>query len=429
MPKESSVEGLQTIAFIEGLGSIRPWHVQSYPGTASSANPDTVQLDCRNTHHIARKPLKIKSEEGAGGARCASTFTVVELKGGVCPHDIFDSYTASSLVNSTFKSLIAAVADRTGMLALLNRGAASNVVFALHRVLPSAEIGTVYNPYVALRTESFEAFLELISQRYQVVSLEVFLSEWRAGKARSLATITFDDGWIDNYQCAFPLLRKYRLPGTIFLPTALIGTNQRLPEERIVDLWKAAAAQNLENELAASICKQAGIEAQTLDAIRSCFKSLPLELKLESIAHEERRLGVSAGSRSFINWDEVREMQREGITFGSHTHRHAVLTEESDETILRELESSRQDLLRETGTSAVYLAYPNGRYDERVSRLCEQAGFDAAFTTQNSFLSDDVGSFTIPRVALDDTVISGPSNQFSSARANLYLTMAARASR
>jgi peptidoglycan/xylan/chitin deacetylase (PgdA/CDA1 family) len=349
--------------------------------------------------------------------------------GRLCPRGIFDSYNARKLVNSTFKSLIAAVADRTGMLALLNRGAASNVVFALHRVLPSSEIGRVYNPYVALSAESFEAFLELIKERFQVVSLELFLSEWRAGKARSLATITFDDGWIDNYQYAFPVLRKYRLPGTIFLPTALIGTNQRLPEERIVDLWKAAAAQNLENGLAASICKRAGIDAQTLDEIRVAFKKLPLELKLEIITNEENRLGISPGSRSFINWNEVREMQREGITFGSHTRRHAVLTEESDETVLRELESSRQDLLRETGVPAFYLAYPNGRYDDRVTRLCERAGFDAAFTTQNAFVSDHAVSFTIPRVALDDTVISGPSNQFSSARANLYLTMAARASR
>jgi peptidoglycan/xylan/chitin deacetylase (PgdA/CDA1 family) len=320
------------------------------------------------------------------------------------------------------------VADRTGMLALMRRGAARNAVFALHRVLPEAEIEQVYNPYVALRADCFEAFLEFISHRFRVLPLEAFLMEWRNGGADSLATITFDDGWIDNYQHAFPLLKKYRLPATIFLPTALIGTNQRLPEERIVDLWNTAASLNSEKDLAESIRKRAETGGQSLHDIRVAFKKLPLELKLDILAHEEQRLGVVQNSRSFINWDEVREMRDAGITFGSHTRRHAVLVEETNEIILSELESSRQDLLRETGTASPYLAYPNGRYDERVARICEQAGFDAAFTTQNTFVSDPVERFTIPRVAVDDTVVSGPTHQFNAARTNLYLTMAARAS-
>lgn len=139
-------------------------------------------------------------------------------------------------MNSTIKTMLAMAANRSGLLALLKRGAATNVVFALHRVLPNADTGNVYDRNVSVNVEAFEAFLVFLSANFQIVALEDFLAEWRKGSAKGLATLTFDDGWIDNYQYAYPLLAKLRIPATIFLPTALIGTNQRLPEERIVDL-------------------------------------------------------------------------------------------------------------------------------------------------------------------------------------------------
>lgn len=160
--------------------------------------------------------------------------------------------------------------------------------------------------------------------------------------------------------------------------------------------------------------------------MRATFKNLSLAKKLEFLEGEERRLGIPAKTRTFITWDEVREMQRGGIVFGSHTSGHASLPQETDEEVERELAKSRQDLLRETGKLPGYFAYPNGRYDERVMGICQRVGFDAAFTTRNSFVSDARQAFAIPRVAIDDTVIGGPSAAFSADRANLYLTLAAR---
>ncbi len=332
-------------------------------------------------------------------------------------------------MNSTIKTAVAKAAERSGLLALLRRGAATNVVFALHRVLPEHTAGRSYDRNLSILVASFEAFLDFISKNYEVVALDQFVSRLRDGSAKGLASLTFDDGWIDNYQYAYPVLSKRRIPATIFLPTALIGTKQRLPEERIVDLWDCATDRGSVGELSEELLRIAGFEAQTLLQLRNAFKQIPLETKLEFLDREEQRFGIARDARSFITWDEVREMQRGGIDFGSHTSRHASLPQESDEVVERELEASRQDLLRETGSLPTYFAYPNGRCDQRVAQICERVGFKAAFTTQNTFVYDPRRMFTIPRVAIDDTVVGGGrSDLFSSARANLYLTLAARAS-
>ena len=324
--------------------------------------------------------------------------------------------------------MVAEAASRSGLVSLLRRGAATNVVFALHRVLPDRGEMRGYDRNLSLRASSFDRFLDFLSHDFQIVSLDDFISQWRSGTAEGLASITFDDGWIDNYQYAFPLLVKRGIPATIFLPTSLIGTNQRLPEERIVDLWDGAHSSGSINELTEELRRIAPFNGQGIEALRTSFKRIPLDTRLEFLERQERRLGLSYPTRSFMTWDEVREMQRGGITFGSHTSRHASLPRESDEIVKSELESSRQELLRETGSLPQYFAYPNGLFDERVARLCEGMGFTAAFTTHNTFASRSQSAFTMPRVAIDDTVIEGPSKNFSPARASLYLAMAARAS-
>ncbi len=331
-------------------------------------------------------------------------------------------------MNSRIKTLLAEAARRSGFVSFLRRNAPTNVVFALHRVLPDRGATRGYDRNLSLRVSSFERFLDFLSPDFEIVSLADFVSRWKSETGKGLATITFDDGWIDNYQYAFPLLTQRRIPATIFLPTSLIGTNQRLPEERIVDLWECANARGAIHEFTEKLQRIVPSQGQNLETLRTSFKNIPLDARLEFLEQQEKQLGLTYPTRSFVTWDEVREMQRGGISFGSHTSRHASLPRENDEVVKNELENSRQQILRETGNLPEFFAYPNGLYDERVARLCEQIGFKAAFTTRNTFVPPSQSAFTIPRVAIDDTVIEDPAENFSPARADLYLARAARAS-
>lgn len=91
-------------------------------------------------------------------------------------------------------------------------------------------------------------------------------------------------------------------------------------------------------------------------------------------------------------------MRKLGISFHSHTRNHPDLTKLSDDELTNELIGSRQDLESLLNEQVTYLAYPYGRYDERVLNAARAAGYQAAFSTQPGFNRRGVDSFRIRRL-------------------------------
>ena len=113
-----------------------------------------------------------------------------------------------------------------------------------HRVLPQGE--ECYDPELVTSTDAFAGFLDWLSENYRVLPIDELVA-YRGKSAnprRPLCAITFDDGWVDNYLHAFPLLYDRQLPATIFLPLRFIGTTRRFWQEQ---LW--LAMKNLDPRL------------------------------------------------------------------------------------------------------------------------------------------------------------------------------------
>jgi peptidoglycan/xylan/chitin deacetylase (PgdA/CDA1 family) len=159
--------------------------------------------------------------------------------------------------------------------------------------------------------------------RYRVISLEEFLRyrrEYRMPPARSVV-ITIDDGYADNYSVAYPILRRYGFPATIFLVSRYIGGANR---------WD--------------------------------------------------RQGRLAG-RALLGWSEIKEMQRGDVKFGAHTRTHPRLSRLSVEQAQDEIDGSRADLEHELGVPFDLFSYPHGDYAETSRLIVERAGFLGACTT------------------------------------------------
>jgi peptidoglycan/xylan/chitin deacetylase (PgdA/CDA1 family) len=113
------------------------------------------------------------------------------------------------------------VVDRSRR-ALRNR----SLVLMYHRVLADHEVSPEIKPGMYVTSHAFERHLAYLADNHDVVGLDD-LHEWLHGRrqySRIPCVITFDDGWVDNYTNAFPLLKKYGLSATIFLITDEIGT-------------------------------------------------------------------------------------------------------------------------------------------------------------------------------------------------------------
>ncbi len=159
---------------------------------------------------------------------------------------------------------------------------------------------------------------------YRVISLEKYISCRTSGNtppARSVI-ITFDDGYADNYTLGLPLLKQYNYPAIIFLVTSAMGQ---------ANLWDSSS-----------------------------------ELT----------------NRPILNWDQVRQLRREGISAGLHTRSHYDLTAISAEKVEPELLSSRDELERELGVKITTFSYPYGKYNGSIITVLQKAGFDAGCTTK-----------------------------------------------
>jgi len=173
--------------------------------------------------------------------------------------------------------------------------------------------------------------------------------------------ITLDDGWLDNYLNAWPVLERFGIKATIFVITG-----------------RADAASRL-----------------------GC--SFPVEIP----DHEEAKKQIREGhaERVVLDWDTIRTMASGGLVeFQSHTVSHLRCAELSPGELLHELIASKRSLERELGRDIDYLCWPYGSFGDDGVRIAGQAGYRALFTTIDGFCLPGSDPMHIPRIEVQDSV-------------------------
>jgi peptidoglycan/xylan/chitin deacetylase (PgdA/CDA1 family) len=271
------------------------------------------------------------------------------------------------------------------------RGKATILMY--HRVLPAADLSSAYvQPGMYVTAETFERHLRFLRSYFEILPFADLLRRWRDGdwddSARYCA-LTFDDGWLDNYRYAAPLLRACAIPATIFLPTDLVGADRPLWPDRLGRLLRRRGR---------------GTPAEWDREIERA-KGLADSERDELIASLATASGDEPPRRTLMNWDEVDALSRQGISFGSHSATHANLTRVSGAALERELRGPL-DALRARAIDAIpVLAYPNGDYTPEVAAAARAAGYEAAVTTRPGVESRRPADlFRLRRVGVHDDV-------------------------
>lgn len=210
--------------------------------------------------------------------------------------------------------------------------------------------------------------------------------------------ITFDDGYASNHDYAFPVLREFSLPATIFLATGFVDGTE--------SLW----FHRLEYAMA-----KKGRGAAAFAEAAQRIKELPQEQISAEVDRIECELGTGYASATDkpaifqpLTWKMIREMNRSGLVeFGGHTHRHLIVGRCSTETARREIHQSRDRLTEELSLAPRLFAYPNGQpgdYSAETVRLLREAGFTSSVTMSPGFVSAACDRFAIPRYGAPSTL-------------------------
>jgi peptidoglycan/xylan/chitin deacetylase (PgdA/CDA1 family) len=252
----------------------------------------------------------------------------------------------------------------------------------------------VYNSCF-IQEDCFREQLAYLDKHFDVVTLSEAIEGLRHNRiTRPTAVITFDDGYQNNYSVAFPILREFKLPGTIFLTTGLIDSDDTLWDLRLNRSLGVTTERSLSwNGLTLDLC---GFGAKTLAKveIRSRLKDLParsLSVQLDEVItalgdDPGRPIEMDSPFR-MLSAEAIAKMVLSGLMeFGAHSHTHPVLSHLSREECEDEIGRSIKIVQNLTGRPCKLFAYPFGGaddYNQQTVEILRGLGVCGAVTSRN----------------------------------------------
>ena len=245
----------------------------------------------------------------------------------------------------------------------------------------------------ALPTDVFEQQIRYVARHYKVLGMSGLIRHLEEAESTEPAiAITFDDGYEDNFRNAFPILKRYGLPATIFLTTGSIDSGEPLWFDRLAEGIQGTARESLELEIDIPRRFPLRTQAERLEAHQRIFSILRRLTDAErrkwfaEILRELGEPGSAAGERRqrMLSWDQIREMVAHGIEFGGHTVTHPFLSKLTRREACWEVSECKRRIEEELQRTAEYFAYPNGRQEDFAAfnkELLRAAGYRAAMTT------------------------------------------------
>jgi peptidoglycan/xylan/chitin deacetylase (PgdA/CDA1 family) len=279
---------------------------------------------------------------------------------------------------------------------------------AVFQVLIYHRVNDDGDPFFAgMPVTEFRRQMQVLARRFHVLPLAELVHRAARGDLPPRAVaVTFDDGYRDNHDCAFPVLSELGLPATVFLTTGSIGTGAPLWHDRVFQAFRTTTRDSVElhgrrHALSSVELRRAALR-QTLGELRR----LAPPARDASIAELIERLQVdTGGAEPMLSWDEIRRMRGGGVSFGAHTVSHPILTRLPLEAAVREIATSKTTIEEQLGEPVELFAYPNGGredFDEAIKEALREAGFLCAVTTLFGSNDRQTDPFELRRLAAWD---------------------------
>lgn len=322
------------------------------------------------------------------------------------------------MLRNHVKNLIAELLYRSGLSGLLIRGMFRNraVVLTYHRVLPSVERASSFS-HAAIMVEPaiFERHLVVLARYFDCLTLDELGARTLSGRrsAKPGCLITFDDAWQDNYVHAFGILKKWRVPAVVFVPTDYIGTERLFWQERLGHLveqicsGKPAAAAHILRDYGWAHLAEIPLH-QRRDTIKDSIRAIKhktydeIDRMIAKLTAVLDHVTPDHGPDRYLSVAQMREMMESGISFQSHGCSHRILPRLSAEELEQELRRSRHWLQEQLGSEPTALAYPNGDHDPAVLSGARRTGYSLAFTTVPGRVDGGSDPLALRRININD---------------------------
>jgi len=289
----------------------------------------------------------------------------------------------------------------------------SLLVLTYHR-LGDAE-NDPWDPAIFSATaDEFDDQVSYVKRKHALVTLEEAIAfvdgtdKSQSGRCRVL--FTFDDGYLDNYQIGFPILRSHGAQGVFFLCSNIVGSGYVPWWDYVSYLVKSGTSKRFSLSYPSRLdvdLEKKGLTESLSDILDLCKTPERIDLDRflgelsEAVGGEE----PPSDTRRFLTWEEAQEMLAGGMAIGAHTHTHPMLSKLSEEDQRKELGLSRAIIGEKLGITVDSFAYPFGSptaFTKATERIAEETGFRCAFSYYGFLANqrENIERFNLKRVTI-----------------------------
>lgn len=268
-------------------------------------------------------------------------------------------------------------------------------IFCFHRI--SDEVSPAYPP---LPIKVFDKICSYISRKFLVIPLNEINNSFESKKQR--AVITFDDAYYDFYENALSILQKYKMPATQHIITNCAETGETFWTQKlnkVIETYYFTKTKLEFPELQIDFIIKSQKETERT-AIKIYLYLLNNENKESYINQLVANLNQPVVYTPMMNWEQINEVTKYNISFGSHTHTHINLKETDIKTMVFELIHSKKIIEENVkNNSCESLAFPNGQYNNAVVSEAIKCQYKYLLTTEAKYLNHELLPL-VPRIEL-----------------------------
>lgn len=268
-----------------------------------------------------------------------------------------------------------------------------------------------FSSWMRVEVDEFEKQLVEFKKHCVFMKPSDLLEGESAVKGQLNLLLTFDDGFVSNLRLALPILKKHNIPALFFISSWHVESGERFWFEEIVAAIQTSGVRSLDlREVGlGQYAFWPGDGSARWDDIERVLRDIKrLGAPEDSVAKEivnllTKKLGKNGTSfpnaHRPLNRFEIQEMHKTGICFfGSHSHKHEILTKLGNEDAERNLLESKRVLEKTIGEPVEQLSYPNGDIDQRVKAIVRSTGFKLAYGTRPGLVDHSSDPLDIPRI-------------------------------
>jgi peptidoglycan/xylan/chitin deacetylase (PgdA/CDA1 family) len=265
-----------------------------------------------------------------------------------------------------------------GLVTLARRLRRGAVILCYHNVVSRPSEAAGADSGLHTTREHFEKEIQWLREQCDILSLNQLADRFERGQSvTGTAAVTFDDGYAGVVRYAWPILKSYAVPATVFVISEAPG--------RLQGFWwdRPGIAMSPPGDRRRLLVEYRGDH----DSIESQSTGAPVPRALR-----------------LAGWDELKSAVNEGLAVGSHSATHRNLTQLTEAELAREINDSRETIQQRLGVRPEWFSYPFGMMDERVKARVQAAGYRGAVTLQRGLNTSATDRCALRRINIPSSI-------------------------